>query len=215
MKKVIILGIGMLLVLGFSISASALPIVNGSFEEPIVTAHSGDWEVFTSPINGWAQDGGIEIQSSSLFGPAADGNQYAELDVYSGGTNPWLVQTFDTIPGQLYTLSFAFSPRQGVADNILNAGVVSYEGGAHWLAFNSYSASGSGLTGTDWTYYSIGFVADFTSSTLAFQDAGSDDGVGTFIDDVSVAAVPEPATIMLLGLGLIGLTGFGRKKFKK
>ena len=30
-----------------------------------------------------------------------------------------------------------------------------------------------------------------------------------------VAAVPEPATLILLGSGLLGMGVFGRKKFKK
>ena len=44
---------------------------------------------------------------------------------------------------------------------------------------------------------------------------GGQIGGGDIIGGPESSPVPEPATLILLGSGLVGLAGFGRKKFKK
>jgi len=46
---------------------------------------------------------------------------------------------------------------------------------------------------------------------LLFSDVSSDN-VGALLDNIEIAPVPEPGTIVLLAGGLLGLVGYGRKR---
>jgi hypothetical protein len=64
----------------------------------------------------------------------------------------------------------------------------------------------------DFQYYEAGFSS---VDQIVFQSSGI--GKWWLMDDMTInsASVPEPATILLLGTGLLGLVGASRKKLKK
>jgi len=166
-------------------------VVNNSFELPAIS--NGTYALFTS-IPGWSLASGpfIEVQNH-VAGTPFDGNQFVELDSTAESA---IFQDLPTLAGVQYYLSFAFSPRPGVAVNSMG---VSWDGSP----VTTINADGTRLSDTSWTVYSFTVTASSTTTRLQFSGLGPSDGVGEYIDAVSVAQTPEPSSVMLCLGGLL------------
>jgi PEP-CTERM motif len=169
--------------------AQANLIVNGSFE--------------TGDFTGWTLTGntgftGVECPGAGFAGPG-DGN----CDAFLGpvGSNGTLSQTFPTVVGQVYSISFDFQPDGGVTSFF----------SAVWDAQPAlFSVTNPAAS----SYQVLTFNALATTLTTSLSFNFRDDPGFLKLDSVSVT-VPEPSTLALFGAGLAGLAAFRRRRKAK
>lgn len=189
-------------------AAQAASIVtNGGFENPALAA-DGSF-LIQNPIPGWFQTGGasgagIEIQRRAAGDPY-EGNQFTELD---GNSVTEISQDLATVIGQVYKLTFAFSARPQNSSSsatppsasTLSRMNISWGG----TPVDTLIKNGTGLTNTNWSVYSYLLTATSTTTRLSFGNLTEpSDTYGSYLDDVSVTAVPTPALLPgLIGMGI-------------
>jgi hypothetical protein len=196
---------------GFTASANANLVANGGFE---ADSFNGPW-IQQPNITGWSSNLPFELQRGSNTGGLSnfdvsfEGNQYLELNSTALSS---IYQSLATVAGQAYNLSFAYSGRPDTPGGAISAMQIFWNG----IMLNPTVTAAADSGWLVYTYNNL--IATGNNTVLAFNSTGPGDqpSYGSYLDAVSVNAVPEPMTIamMLLGLGLMGVV-IGKRKNRR
>ncbi|RME68822.1 MAG: DUF642 domain-containing protein [Alphaproteobacteria bacterium] len=183
------------MVIGLSAGAQAAVIFMDDFN----AENGGTGALNYAGFANWTVSGGtVDLIGNGFFDFQPGNGLYVDMD--GSTSNAGKIETsasFNLIPGTLYELSF------DLAGNHRNAAQesVTVEVGAGSVLSEIFSL-GQNVAFTTFTrQFSVGAA---TSVTISFEGAGGDN-IGMLLDNVVLSSVdvPEPATLGLLGVGLL------------
>jgi hypothetical protein len=193
-------------------SALALPIVNGSLTGPIANGYLGP---FPPVPPGWSivvgsPDTMDENNSSGVPGllafaatpsPSPDGGTWVGFSSFGSSIRETFGQTIGGFTiGTVYSVSW-YQANFGYIPGYTNPDVVEVLVDSVVVGNGSLAPLAPG-----WTSESVQFTATAVSHELSFRPGGDVDGSYLSADGISISAVPEPNTALLLSLGLVGLS---------
>lgn len=189
-------------------------LTNGSFES---LQFGGSWTSRSNPndVAGWSWSDGssMEFWNTPFLGvTAVDGKKVAELNAHGGNGDYSFYQDFETVTGQTYNYSFSYQARSDNNEQF-HLGITRFYDDIIPELFTQTDYNDH-VTG-QWNLAQGSFVAIGSMSKIGFwSDDRIGDTTGNLLDNVLITrSVPEPWSIALLALGLIGLV-VSRRRLK-
>lgn len=200
-------------------------LTNSNFNAGVTGSGLTDWDsaggntynIWWNPDNATTVDAISQYPSeaqrldAAFTGASPDGGFFVGLDgdIDVRGA---LSQMIDgLIVGQKYSLTFNWagvqlSNRVGDTTDRLDVSL-----GSEMYMTETLEVPSQGFSG--WKQVNMTFTANGTSELLSFLSVGTPTGLPpmVLIDGVSLKAVPEPATLSMMGIGMIGL-GLARRR---
>jgi len=230
MKKGAIFLIFFLIAMSFAVKADATPLFFDDFEDGVL-------------FDSWVDDGYASSTGQIVDDPLQSDHALNFTGTDIGGDIFTSSDSFTSVTGQ-FKVSFNYlgleTEGYDDTDDLLGGFIgysYGYPGTHYWLAGTNVSYTNdigqviyeNGVLKTTrqlldtgaWIHYDIYFTA-FANTPIHimledFHLSGMDAGFGgdAYFDNITLSAIPEPPTLLLLGAGFIFIAGFGRRRLLK